>query len=126
MYEYYYRSRPPGFACQPGGFDTQSREYWCPRKYVNGIPYHGKVSYPEPLSHHDLYRYELRPVNLVEYAEHVFWQHREPGFDLRAEYLSADRALLEEYAAWPTRSSILARAALIILDAQKESENVSP
>ena len=110
--------------CQPDGFDPDTRESWIPMKYMNGIPYLGKASSPAPLSHEDLYRYELRPVDLVEYAEYVFWQHRQhrdPGFDVRAEYLSAGRAFLEEYAS----RSILAQAALIILDAQKESEDVS-
>lgn len=115
MHEYYYRNRPPGIGCQPDGFDPGTRESWVPRKDVNGIPYHGKVSYPEPLDHEDLYRYELRPVNLVEYAEYVFWQHGDPGYDIKADYLSANRALLESYAP----GSILAQAALIILDAQR-------
>ena len=69
MFEYYYRNRPPGIGCQPDGFDPDARETWFPRKEVNGVPYFGKVSYPEPLSCEDLYRYKLRPVDLVEYAE---------------------------------------------------------
>lgn len=113
MHKYYYRNRPPGIGCQPDGFDPDTREAWRPRKDVNGIPYHGEVSYPEPLSPEDLYRYELRPADLVECAEYIFWQHEGSGLDLRTDYLSTDRATLEIYA---SRSSVLAQAALIILD----------
>jgi len=129
-HEYYYRNRPPGIGCQPDGFDPDTREWWRPRKDVNGISYHGKVSYSEPLSPWDIYRFELRPVDLVEYAEYIFWREifwhegSQEGDQpwLREDYLSADRALLEEHAP----HDILARAALIILDAQKENENVNP
>lgn len=120
MYEYYYRLRPPGTSCQPDGFDPDTRECWRPRKDVNGISYHGKVSYQEPLSHEDLYHYDLRPVDLAEYAEYVFWREQEiEGVDLRFDYLNTSRETLEALA----RRDILAQAALVILDARKESEN---
>ena len=101
MYEYYYRLRPPGTSCQPDGFDPDTRESWRRTKYVNGVPYHGKVSYLEPLSHEDLYRYELRPVDLAEYAEYVFWQRRQEtrsGVDLRFDYLNTSRETIESLA----------------------------
>jgi len=123
MFTYYYRNRPPGISCQPDGFDPDTREYWQPRRKVNEIPYHGAVSYPQPLTPKQIWQYELRPADLVEYAEFIFWEDgRADDIAMREDYLSTDRADLENMAQF----SKLAQAALIILDAQKGSDNVSP
>ena len=118
MFTYYYRNRPPGIGCQPGGFDPDTRESWIPMRQVDGIPYLGQVSYPEPLAPEQVWQYELRPADLVEYAEYVFWLERDPSFDVRADYLSAPRERLQRMA----RHDVLAGAALIILDAQSTQE----
>ena len=74
MYEYYYRNRPPGIGCQPDGFDPELTQCWRPRREVNGVPYHGVVVYVEPLLPKQIWQYELRPADLVECAEYVFWE----------------------------------------------------
>ena len=124
MYEYYYRNRPPGISCQPDGFDAESRQAWIPRRKIDGILYHGTVSYPEPMSYYQMWHYDLRAVDPVEYAEFIFWvDAHQSGRDwLREMYLDMDRDVLEEDAS----HDIYAQAALIILDAQEESESASP
>ena len=119
MFTYYYRNRPPRIGCQPKGFDPELTEYWRPRRKVNGIPYHGKASYPAPLTPEQIWQYELRPADLVEYAEFIFWEDgRADNMDMREDYLSTPRADLENMAQF----SKLAQAALIILDAQSTQE----
>ena len=125
-FTYYYRNRPPGIGCQPDGFDLYTREYWCPRKEIDGVPYHGVVSYPTPLTPEQIWQYELRPADLVEYAEFIFWEDgRADNVDMREDYLNTDRADLESM----SQFSKLAQAALTILDArsaQEENTNASP
>ena len=115
MYEYYYLSRPPGIGCQPPGFDPDTRETWVPRRETSGSYYWGKVSYPEGLSHEEICRYNLRPVDQVEYAHHVFWEKDAESWE--DEYLAQDLSLL--YQMIIQSGSILAQAALVILEAQK-------
>jgi len=119
-FTYYYRNCPPGIGCQPSGFDPDTREYWCPRKEVDGVPYHGQVSYPEPLECKQVWQYELVPADPVEHAEYIFWREQEIGseIDLRFDYLNTDRETLEALA----KHDALARAALVLLDALEESK----
>jgi hypothetical protein len=77
--------------------------------------YWGRMSYPRPLSHQNVHRYELRPVNRVEYAHYVFWQ--KDAEEWLERYLSTDPGILWDCVV--CSGSILAQAALIILEAQE-------
>lgn len=85
---YYMINRPPGIGCQPKG--EIARETWMPGRTMPGTKDRrvlGWVEYDQPLTHREIWRFELAPADLKEQAEHVFWNE---GRGEDAEWLKND------------------------------------
>lgn len=82
-YKYYYRNaRGPGYAHQPDGFDPDTRSAEVkPRDTPLGERvFYGGVQYPNPLTMHEVWRFELMPADKVEWAKYLAWESfREDG-----------------------------------------------
>ena len=98
MTAYLYRNRPPGIGCQPDGFNLDTRETWCPAKEIDGRHFWGRVEYSLPLAFGEMHRYELLPEDELELAEYIFWLEGDAAEWLRADYLTADEKMLQDYA----------------------------
>ncbi len=76
MNEYLYRNRPPGIGCQPTGGNIS--EVWYPIQEKNTPigprTFFGKVVYDEPLTFDEINRYELFPVDRLEWAKYQIWE----------------------------------------------------
>jgi hypothetical protein len=76
MNEYLYINRPPGIGCQPPGGNVSAT--WYPMQDqdtpIGRRSFFGKVKYDEPLPLKEIDRYELLPVDRLEWAKLQIWQ----------------------------------------------------
>jgi len=88
-HRYYFLNRPPGIATHPKG-ETR-RQVWFPSRPMPGQVDRrvlGWVEYPEPLTHEQIWKWELAPADMGEQAEHVFWL--DGRYDDDPEWLKKD------------------------------------
>lgn len=94
---YYLRNRPPGYAQMPDGHTAfegglPSRSYPFPPYAFTTLPgteflhCFGWVEYPEPLTFHTLWRWDLLPADPVEYARYAFFLYADRDPDRAAFY----------------------------------------
>lgn len=84
VWKYYYRNRPPGYACQPEGFKTY--EQWMPMRDVElpnkaKRPMLGYVEYAQPLSIVDMWKYELVAADLTQFCAYLLWYDADRDVD---------------------------------------------
>ena len=119
-HEYLFLNRPPSIATHPDG--ATETEAWTPRrKYTHPVfgeqEYLGIVTYATPLDPEQLWKYELLPVDPVEWAEYEWWEENYsdlPDGQLQKRYQSFSRTDLEALA---EDGNMKAKATLILLDA---------